>query len=211
MVDRITELRELANGYRVTVNDTATFHLSRADYAELTVTLGQSVDLEEFKQQLLLRQYPEALDRAVGLLAARARSKREMERRLLEKGYMPDTVEMVLYKLEKENLLDDAAFARAWVEARAARSLGKARILQELRLKGVADDVAREALATLDREQEGNQAVQLAQKLLRRHTEPESAEAKQKTLAAIQRRGYGYADASRALKAALQALEEDSP
>lgn len=101
MKDMVTELREEKKGYRVTVNDTETFRLSFADYRAMPLAEGQALDWEQYKHDLLLLQYPAALDQAVRLLAVRPRSHVEVERRLAERGYLADAAEMAVYKLEK--------------------------------------------------------------------------------------------------------------
>ena len=204
MNDCVTDLCEERNGFRVTVNHHEVFHLTEAEYREFPLQPSQAFDWDAYRQALLVRQYPEALNRAVAFLAIRDRSCREVERKLTDKGYLDDTVEMVLYKLQKERLLDDAAFARAWVEARASRGLGKARLLQELRIKGVADDTAQAALAGLDAGEHDAQALAQATKVLRRYGSLPAREATQKAIAALMRRGYGYGEASRALQSARE-------
>jgi len=51
-------------------------------------------------------------------LAVRQRSRRELERRLVQAGFDPDAVEAELVRLEEVGLIDDAAFAAALVESR---------------------------------------------------------------------------------------------
>jgi len=209
MNDCVTDLREDRNGFRVTVNNSEVFHLTEAEYRAFPLQPSQALDWDAYRQALLVRQYPEALNRAVAFLAIRDRSYHEVERKLMDKGYLADTVEMVLYKLQKEHLLDDAAFARAWVEARAPRGLGKARLLQELRLKGVADDTAQAALAGLDADEHDAQTLAQATKVLRRYSGLPAREAMQKAIAAMLRRGYGYGEATRALQNAIEQEQSD--
>ena len=167
---------------------------------------GDVEDLDGLKQWLLPRQYPQALAGAVRLLAARARSTGEIRQKLEAYGYMDDTVDMVLYKLEKEGLLDDGAFACEWAAARARHQIGRGRILRELVHKGVSRDVAERAVDALDREEGDAAALALAQKLLRRYAgEPDAKKAMAKLMAAMARRGYDFESARRAVE---QALEE---
>ena len=210
MKDMVTSLKEDKRGYRVTVNDGTAFRLSFSEYRDMPLHDGDALDWETYRQALLLRQYPEALDRAVGLLALRAHSHHEVERRLIERGYLPDTIEMVMLKLEQNALLDDTAFATAWVRQRAARGIGKARLLQDLRVKGVDNATAQAALDTLDADEQAEPAIQLAGKLLRRHHNLPEKEVLRKSIMAMQRRGYGYGDASRALQTAIERLALDS-
>lgn len=205
----VTELREVRGGYRVTVNDSETFRLSPAEYREFPLQTGEEIDWKAFRHTLLLHQYPEALNRTVAFLAARGHSRREVEQKLVARGYLADTVEMVVYKLEKEGLLDDAAFASAWVQGRASRGLGKARLLQELRMKGVEGDIAEAAVAELDVEVQGTQAIQFAAKVLKRYEKLEAREAMQKAVGVMLRRGYSYGEASRALQTAIEQTNEE--
>lgn len=209
MKDLVTDFREERNGYRVTVNDTDTFRLSFSEYRALPLQAGQALDWEQYRHDLLVHQYPDALDRAVRLLAVRSRSRGEIEQRLTQRGYLSDTIEMVVYKLEKESLLDDEAFARAWAKARAAHQIGAARILQELRIKRVDSAIAEAAVAELAEDDQQEQAAALAAKLLKRHRSEPPADAKRKTLAAMQRRGYAYGEAIRAVQTAMENREED--
>lgn len=210
MKDLVTGFREERNGYRVTVNDTETFSLSFADFRALPLQEGQAIDWAQYKHSLLVQQYPGALDRAVRLLAVRARSRGEVEQRLVQRGYLSDTIEMVIYKLEKEALLDDETFARAWAKARAAHQIGASRILQELRVKGVDSAIAEAAVAELAEDDQHEQAAALAAKLLKRHRNETPADARRKTLAAMQRRGYAYGEASRAVETAMESREEET-
>jgi regulatory protein len=208
-MDEVTALRETGRGFVAVFAGGETLRLSKADLRALPLAAGDQVDLADYRKRLLLRQYPEALNRAVGLLAMRARSKQEVERRLTERGYLPETVEMVLFKLERENLLGDEDFAKTWAESRATLGVGKMRLRQELRMKGVDGDVAEDVLATLDEEGMAQQALALAEKLLRRLKNEALPDARRKALAAMQRRGYGYGEASRAIQAALAQMEID--
>jgi regulatory protein len=212
MNDLVTRMTEVRNGYQITVNDTDTFHLSKAEMRELPLREGQSLDWAEYQKSLLLIQYPDALNRAVRLLAIRPRSRREVERALQLRGCLPDTVEMVIYKLEKEKLLDDAEFASVWAQARSRLGIGRARIRQELRMKGVDSATAETALTGLDSEAEDQQTLAVAEKLLRRYHSLTPSDAIRKALPGMQRRGYAYGDAYRALKAVMARLsEEENP
>jgi regulatory protein len=78
------------------------------------------------------------LDAAARFLEARSRSVSEVRRRLTGAGYRPDLVESAIERMTELGMLDDEAFARAWVESRdRARPRGERAIREELRLKGV--------------------------------------------------------------------------
>lgn len=208
-MDVITEVKRERGKFHVTVNGSETILVPLGLFRERPLDEGAAIDLEAYDQWLMVRQYRFALDRAVAALAARPCSRKEIEDKLKRIGYRPCTIEMVLYKLEREQLLDDGDFARQWVAARARHGLGKQRIAQELKQKGITADEAEEALADMDEEEQICQATLLAEKALRRAKageEPRKTAAR--ILAMLSRRGFGYAIAKEALERAKEDLTE---
>lgn len=88
------------------------------------------------------------LEAAARFLEARSRSIAEVRRRLTGAGYRAELVEGAIERMTELGMLDDDAFARAWVESRdRARPRGERAIREELRLKGI-DRVVIDAVLT---------------------------------------------------------------
>jgi regulatory protein len=106
---------------------------------------------------------------ALRFLESRARSAYEVRGRLVRHGYRPDLVESCIARLTELGMVDDAAFAQAWVESRdRARPRGERALRRELAQKGINREIADETLA----ERESNHPDadnEAAQKLLARH------------------------------------------
>ena len=86
-------------------------------------------------------------ERALGLLAVRQRSRRELERRLVQAGFDHDEVSDELDRLEGVGLIDDEAFARAVVESRmGTRGESRRVVAGKLTQAGVAPEIAAAAL-----------------------------------------------------------------
>ncbi len=208
-MDVITGISKERGRWRVIVSECEEFLVPTSLMRERQLTVGQEIDIEEYDNWLMIRQYRHALDRAVAYLAARARSRREVEQKLLQAGYRPCTVEMVLYKLEREKLLDDADFARQWVEARSTHRLGRSRIAQELRRKGIDAEEAEAALSAIEDDDQLVGAVSLAEKAAARIKPNEDPrKAGNRILAMLARRGYSYDIARQALQQAMQDSDE---
>lgn len=208
-MDVITAIRRERGKMRITINDATEVLVPLLLFRERPLSEGQPLNLEEYDQWLMVRQYRHALDKAVAALAARACSRKEIEGKLLRIGYRPCTVEMVLYKLEREHLLDDADFARQWVEARC-KKLGRRRIAQELRQKGISAEQTDEALKQVDEEEQLACAASLASKALGRAKSGEDPrKTAQRIIAAIVRRGYGYDVARKALQQVMDSITEE--
>jgi len=109
------------------------------------------------------------LEAALRFLEARQRSTVELRTRLNRAGYRPDLVEGAIARLIELGMLDDVAFARAWVESRdRARPRGERALRSELRHKGIDRAIADGVLE--DRETSAPEAdASAAERLLQRH------------------------------------------
>lgn len=129
---------------------------------------------------------------ALNLLARRPRSLREVRDRLRQKGYDPATIDAAVTKLEGWRYVDDADFARYWVENRATHKPRGRRLLeQELRQKGVEREIVRETLdeAELD---EHAAALDLGRAKLRSYAGLEPPVVRRRLASFLARRGYGF-------------------
>jgi regulatory protein len=86
-------------------------------------------------------QYKKALEYAFLLLKYRLRSEQELRLRMKRKKFAPETIDRAITFLKEKKFIDDAIFAKAWMESRIVRPLGLRRIQQELKLKGVNNSI----------------------------------------------------------------------
>ncbi len=89
-------------------------------------------------------------------------------RQVLAKREIPQEVaDSVILRFTESQLIDDGAFARAFVASRiACGGKSRATIRRELKQRGVADELANQALEGLNREAEAELALNLARKRL---------------------------------------------
>ena len=128
---------------------------------------------------------------ALNLLESRARSADEIRRAMGRKLVPEDIIEELLGRFEAVGLVDDQAFATALVNTRTkVARRGSRRIRQELREKGVPDDVAAVALAGVDPADELDAAMTFAVKRVRSMQGLDSSVAKRRLYAALARRGF---------------------
>lgn len=97
-------------------------------------------------------------ERALALLARREHARDELRRKLAPHAETPEALAVLLDALAAERLLSDGRYAQARVDSRGAR-LGNARLAQELRQRGVADDTISAALASAGNELDRARAV----------------------------------------------------
>jgi regulatory protein len=104
-------------------------------------------------------------ERAVKLLAAKARSVAELRERLLEgRGGANETVvETVISRLREYGYLDDDRFALSYASLKVKqRPIGRRRLERELRMKKVESSVADEALELVYAETSEEQLIDQA-------------------------------------------------
>jgi regulatory protein len=109
------------------------------------------------------------LNAAARFLEARSRSVDEVRRHLGRAGYRSHLVEGAIARLVDLGMLDDATFARAWVESRdRARPRGTIALRRELRLKGIDTQLIENVLgARAESSDDADEAA--AVRLLERH------------------------------------------
>jgi regulatory protein len=82
-----------------------------------------------------------ARDYAFLLLKFRPRSEKEICLRLKRKKFDPEVIQKTLSFLIEKGFLDDHYFAKAWIESRLRRPFGLRRIRQELKEKGIRQEI----------------------------------------------------------------------
>ncbi len=133
--------------------------------------------------------------RAANILSARPLSRKELEKRLVEKGETPAHAAAAADYMEHLGYLNDEAYAKTLADHYAAKGYGPRKVRDELYRRGVPREFWEEALEGLE---EPDQALDAF--LLRRlkGRAPDEKELKRAT-DALARRGYGWSDISAAL------------
>ncbi|SBS37945.1 Regulatory protein RecX [Marinomonas spartinae] len=81
------------------------------------------------------------MDHAMTILASRDHSTKEMAHKLKIKGHEEESIAKAIASLLEVNYLNDRRFAESYTRSRANKPLGPQRIKQELKQKGIKDDV----------------------------------------------------------------------
>ena len=120
------------------------------------------------KPDVVADPYSDAMTMALYALAPRAKSRAELHAQLLKRGVEPETSSNVLDSLELQGLLNDLEFAKIWTESRRRqKKLSRGVITQELRTKGVAQDIIDEVMQDSDPDAEYAMAFELAERKYR--------------------------------------------
>jgi len=92
-----------------------------------------------------------AYNSSIQYLAARIRSKKEIQDNLYKKKFNKDVVDEIIHILEDENLINDKIFASEFVLSREKiRPKSKFALKYELRKKGVSDFIIEDSIQGID-------------------------------------------------------------
>jgi regulatory protein len=147
-------------GSRVRVYLDGEYVLSLARVLAAELSVGQSLSEQEVERLRERDAQEDAYQRALRLIGRRPRSEQEL-RDYYGRQRTPESVqEAALRRLRDAGLIDDAGFARFWVENRQAfRPKSAAALRAELRRKGVEADEVRTALEGVDEQAAAEQAA----------------------------------------------------
>ncbi|AZM49139.1 recombination regulator RecX [Streptomyces sp. WAC 06738] len=156
---------------------------------------------------------PEERARAIclRLLTGSPRTRKQLADALAKRDVDAEVAEAVLDRLEAAGLIDDAAFAGAWVESRHhGRGLARRALARELRTRGVAAPVVDEAVGRLDADTEEETARELVARKLRATRGLDRDKRVRRLAGMLARRGYGEGLAIRVVREALEAEGEEA-
>jgi regulatory protein len=157
---------------------------------------------------------PEAVARKILLdtLTGQARSRQELADKLAKRGVPDELAAQLLDRFTEVGLIDDAAYARQWVESRhRSRGLAPRALAQELRRKGIDDEDAKTALEQIDEGDQRAAARALVDKKLRSMRGLDHQVATRRLAGMLARKGYAAGLAFSVVREALGEVEDDEP
>jgi len=174
--------------YSIFVDGKYSFSLSESELLNTKLVPNQEITAGQLEQLKGTAVIDKAFGRALNLVAHRPRSEWELRDYLRRKDHEPETIEAVIAKLDKYGYVNDAAFAKQWVQSRRLlKATSKRRLQQELRQKHIENDIIDATLAE-DETDERQVLRELVEK--KRSHYPDDL----KLMQYLARQGYGYDD-----------------
>jgi regulatory protein len=142
-------------------------------------------------------------------LAIRPRTRAELATAMRKRGVEDEIAAEILDRYDEVGIIDDAAFARAWVTSRHhGRGLSRRALAGELRRKGVSSDEVGQALDQLAPDVEEETARALVARRLRAETRAAPEVVFRRLVGMLARKGYAPGLAVRLVKEALAERED---
>ena len=169
---KITSLQKSKNGKKITVFIDGAYSFSIDKEVALNAELkdGYTLSLEQIEELQLKDIHYRCLQASLSFINFRPRSEREVRQRLKRHKFASDISEQVIIYLKNQGLVNDITFAQYWKDNRLSFSpRSKILIMQELRQKGIANELANEITEDIDNEDSAYRAGLKKARLLSNH------------------------------------------
>jgi regulatory protein len=162
---------------------------------------NKEIEAADAAKQVLLRRLSHA-----------PRTRKELAKDLKDKDISDEVANVALDRFEEVGLINDQALASNYVSSQHERKgLGKNALRQQLRAKGVSDDVAQEAISQISDDQEFQAAFALACKKIRSLQKDDAKTQLRKIVGVLARKGYSSNLAFRVAKEVITDLPDGLP
>ncbi|WP_203566627.1 regulatory protein RecX [Aestuariimicrobium ganziense] len=146
---------------------------------------------------------------ALRKLTQRAHSRAELAQAMQARHVPQEAIDEVLDRFTEVNLVDDAAFAAEWARSRHEYKRSSKRVItEELRHKGIDQELIVEAVSGIDRDSELAAAREIAAKKARSLSGLDPAVAQRRLAGALARRGYGPSVVQQVVREATTGSDE---
>lgn len=201
---KVASLRHRGQRLTITFEDAPPLQITRGSQLARRLSPGDEIDAAELDQLRRDTIQRDAEETAARLLSVRPRSEAELRQRLQRRGLSDSVIDAVLTSFREQHYVDDRAFAKAWIEERLRIRPRSQRMLQaELRARGVDHDLIIATTASID---DATAALRIAkERAARFHGDWTAFE--RKVGRALQRSGFSYPVASRALREVWEARD----
>ncbi len=186
-------------------DDRTQLTIRKSDLAACPLRVGDELDADAYAGRVCTHQFKDGFDAALSILDYSARTEREIEKKLLAKGFLPDCVSAVLARLREARLIDDREIALRAAESASAGKTGIYALKRKLRARGIQESDVENALETISDEDQLAAATAVAKKLSPRYEGRNPREARAKLSQALARRGFSWST----IEAALSELDVD--
>lgn len=195
----ITECRPAGKGrMEICLDGRPAFWLYAAEAGQFSFEEG--TELSEKQYQHILHEIigRRAIKRAMHLLEQQERTERQLREKLLQSGYPPEAVEDAIAYVKRYHYLDDARYARTFIQFHQGERSRK-RLETDLLRRGVPKDVIADSM---EQEFSSDEQEQIRRLLEKKQFSPDTADAKElrKIYGFLMRRGFQSADILSVLK-----------
>lgn len=179
--------------YRIEAEGLSPFVLYRGEIARYHIEEGGDLSPETYRELLEEILIKRAKSRAMHLLEQGDRTKRGLQEKLVQNGYPPEAVEAAIAYVESFHYIDDKRYAVNYIQNQRSKK-GRARLMLELRNKGVSQEDIEQAFSETEEEADIRETIRGLVLKKRGTREAMGEKERQKLYGFLMRRGFSSSD-----------------
>lgn len=193
IITKIAVQQKASDRYNIFLDEKYAFSVDEDVLIKHQLKKGMELDefsLSEISYQDEIRK---AYNMVIQYLARRMRSEKEIRLFLAEKEIDEVIIQEVIHKLNEYTLVNDEEFALAFVRTQLnTTNKGKSIVKQELKEKGISENLIEQALQEYPDEEELNKAIALCEKFVSKNNKDSTRVIQQKLEQQLLRKGFSY-------------------
>lgn len=190
IITKVEKQKRGKHRYNIFLNEEYAFSVHEDILIKHRLNKGETIHLQEIESITLDEEQNMAYIKAISMIGRRPHSLSEVKRKLKEKGFEVPIIAWACEKLVQQNYINDEEFAKMWTDNRIiSQRKGRNLIRQELQQRGIDKELVKNAMETINPDDEYTGAMKLGQTKWKQ-TSGKTMDRKRKTGAFLMRRGY---------------------
>jgi regulatory protein len=147
IITSIENRHKNSKSYDVYIDYAYGFTIDTTELSVLGIKENDLLSNDDLDDLIHKSQYRKAYDKALYSLTRRARSEKEIIQKLKDSKFHDKIIDAVIVKLKDLNYINDVEFTRLFIEEkRTSKHIGKRRLVEELKNKGIESSLIVESL-----------------------------------------------------------------
>jgi regulatory protein len=177
-------------GSKIVELDDITIIIDNQTLYKYQLKIGNEIDEHTMNELLLDYQRRKSMEFSYKYLAYKDRTESEVRSYLAKTGFQSDIIDECLSELKDKDIINDERFIKRYITKKRLSSVGRHRILSELKNKGIDISIATSFVDDISDEEEFQTAYAFIEKRIGNLTLEPNIKMKRKIAASLQRRGY---------------------
>lgn len=196
----VSSIRELRGFFEISLDGTVWLRLRGKYFRQIPMAEGDAIDPDAVVDRLASMQAADCYEAALSMLDVSARTRNDMKKQLMRKGFVDPAAEAVVSRLCENGLIDDQRYAQRIAQSQLNKPVGAYALRRKLRAKQLSEDDIECAMEGFDDMQQSAACREAAEKLFRKYAALPPREARAKLSQALARRGFGWDAVSSAIE-----------
>lgn len=188
----LTNIREVRGLMELSLDGVVWLHVRKKHFLKLAVEAGETVDPDAYIDRMAALQAADCYEAALTMLDQAAQVSRDLEAKLVRKGYVSPAAHAAVSRLMDNGLVDDERYAQRMAQAQLNKAVGVYAVRRKLMAKRLPEEAIEAAMEGFDDEQQQDACNEAAAKLWRKYAALPSREGRAKLGQALARKGFGW-------------------